>query len=119
MCELCYSNGTCVGVLGARRFKVKEWGYLNSSTYGSRLSDAGKLALMRAEIYTRGPIVCSMQTEDDADDHPSGPWHCYSGGVYRTPHTYKTTNHARRAHGPYRTLAPTSAMPLPGVRCST
>ena len=60
---------------------------------GSRTVDATRIAEMKAEIYKRGPIVCSMQTEDDGADKPSGPWHCYEGGVYKTPHTYNTTNH--------------------------
>ena len=94
MCTLCFANGTCVPVPGARKFRVKEWGYLNASSVGSQAVDEAALALMKAEIYRRGPIVCSMQTEDDVPDHPSGPWHCYEGpGVYRTNHTYKSTNH--------------------------
>ena len=46
---------------------------------------------MQAEILARGPIVCSMQTADDAN--PLGAWHCYEGGVYRTNSTFRSTNH--------------------------
>jgi hypothetical protein len=51
------------------------------------------------EIQQRGPIICSMQTEDDAgavDPAPNpngGYWHCYEGGVYRTNKTFASTNH--------------------------
>ena len=93
MCSLCFADGRCVPVDAARKFRVDEWGYLNASTVGSRTVDATRIAEMKAEIYKRGPIVCSMQTEDDGADKPSGPWHCYEGGVYKTPHTYNTTNH--------------------------
>ena len=90
MCTLCFSNGTCVPVPGARKFKTKEWGYLNASSYGSTYSDPTQLKLMKLEIMNRGPIVCSMYTEDD---YQPSPWHCYEGGVYQTNHTYPTTNH--------------------------
>jgi hypothetical protein len=54
---------------------------------------------MQAEIMQRGPIICSMQTEDDGgaiDPPPSADghyWHCYEGGVYRTNRTFHGTNH--------------------------
>eukprot|EP01051_Picozoa_sp_SAG22_P007543 SAG22_NODE_535_length_9385_cov_6.941202_7_plen_132_part_00 len=51
----------------------------------------------------RGPIICSMMTEDDASGgsgsvdpapNPGGHyWHCYEGGVYRTNRTFSSTNH--------------------------
>ena len=91
MCTLCFENRTCVPVPGARRFHVGEWGYVNASTYGSRTSDAASIAAMQAEIQARGPLVCSMQTNDD--ENPLGAWHCYEGGVYRTHSTFKSTNH--------------------------
>ena len=90
MCTLCNADGSCVPVPGARKFRVDEWGYLNASTYGSHVSDAASLALMQKEIFARGPLVCSMNTEDDANAHP---WHCYEGGVYRTNGTFASTNH--------------------------
>ncbi len=99
MCTLCWSNGTCVPVPGARKFKVDEWGYVNASIHGSRATRPEGLAAMQAEIMQRGPIICSMQTEDDAgavDPPPSpngGYWHCYEGGVYRTNNTFRGTNH--------------------------
>ena len=101
MCTLCFSNGTCVPVPGARRFRVAEWGFLNASAMGSRSADAAKLALMQAEIFVRGPIVCSMMTDDDGPGEPpggqpmgpDGPWHCYEGGVYRPGGVFKDTNH--------------------------
>ena len=76
-CKLCFANGSCVPVPGARRFHVARWGYVNASTYGSATADARGLAAMQAEIHARGPIVCSMMTDDDAN--PRGAWHCYEG----------------------------------------
>jgi hypothetical protein len=62
---------------------VEEWGYLNASSNG--------IAAMQNEIMKRGPIVCSMQTEDDTK---GGWWHCYDGStVYRTKNKFTTTNH--------------------------
>ena len=90
MCTLCYSDGTCVPVPGARKFRVEEWDYMNASSYGSKVSSAPAIAAMQEEILQRGPIVCSMQTEDDDNAHP---WHCYEGGVYRTNSTFASTNH--------------------------
>ena len=90
-CKLCFANGSCVPVPGARRFHVARWGYVNASTYGSATADARGLAAMQAEILARGPIVCSMMTDDDAN--PRGAWHCYEGGVYRTDATFQSTNH--------------------------
>lgn len=89
-CKLCFSNGTCVSVPGARKFHVHEWDYLNASSYGSTISDPTQIKLMKKEILERGPIVCSMWTEDD---YQPSPWHCYEGGVYTTNRTYPTTNH--------------------------
>ena len=60
---------------------------------GSRAVDTSRITLMKAEILRRGPIVCSMQTEDDIPDHSSGPWHCYEGGVYRPGGVFNETNH--------------------------
>jgi cathepsin X len=91
MCQLIFENRTAVPVRGARRFKVKEWGYLNASREGETTSSAAKLAEMQAEIMTRGPIVCSMNTDDD--HNPLGAWHCYEGGVYTTKSTFRSTNH--------------------------
>merc|ERR1712118_447834 len=98
---LCYNNGTCVPVHGARKFMVDTWGYLNASSKGSKETNASQLALMQAEIMTRGPIVCSMFTDDDGPNQPPGgqplgprgPWHCYEGGVYRPGGMYSSTNH--------------------------
>ena len=98
-CTLCWSNGTCVPVPGARKWKVDEWGYVNASAYGSQHIRPEGLLAMQAEIMQRGPIICSMQTEDDAgavDPAPNpygGYWHCYEGGVYRTNRTFDSTNH--------------------------
>ena len=91
MCRLIFENRTEVPVPGARRFKVKEWGYLNASTDGHTTSNASAIAEMQAEIMARGPIVCSMMTNDD--HNPLGAWHCYEGGVYRTASTFSSTNH--------------------------
>ena len=102
MCTLCFNNGTCVPAAGARKFVVDEWGYLNASSLGRRgPADATALALMQAEILARGPIVCSMFTDDDGPGNPpftqplgpSGPWHCYEGGVYRPGGVFNETNH--------------------------
>lgn len=91
MCQLIFENRTSVPVAGARRFKVKEWGYLNASKDGDTTSNATAIVEMQAEIMARGPIVCSMMTKDD--HNPLGAWHCYEGGVYRTKSTFKSTNH--------------------------
>jgi len=92
MCQLIFENKTSVSVPEARRFKVQEWGYLNASKNGHTTSDAAGLREMQAEILARGPIVCSMMTNDDFN--PAGAWHCYEGGgVYRTSTTFATTNH--------------------------
>lgn len=91
MCTLCFENKTCVPVFGARRFRTAEWGYVNASKYGSTKSDAKGITEMQAEIMARGPIVCSMETNDD--HNPLGAWHCYEGGVYKTKSTFHSTNH--------------------------
>ena len=91
MCTLIFENRTAVPVRGARRFKVEDWGYLSASKDGSTKSNATKLEEMQAEIMARGPIVCSMMTNDD--HNPLGAWHCYEGGVYRTKSVFKSTNH--------------------------
>ena len=91
MCTLIFENRTAVPVPGARRFKVADWGYLNASSHASTKSDPAKLMEMQAEIMARGPIVCSMETNDD--HNPLGAWHCYEGGVYKTTSTFKSTNH--------------------------
>jgi hypothetical protein len=64
-----------------------------------RRSEPAGVAAMQAEIMQRGPIICSMQTQDDvgAVDPPpnknGGYWHCYEGGVYQTNQTFRGTNH--------------------------
>ena len=63
---------------GARRFRVKDFGYVNASTYGSTTSEPAAIAEMQNEIAARGPIVCSMETNDD--HNTLGAWHCYEGG---------------------------------------
>ena len=91
MCMLGFDNKTRVPVPGARRFRVAEWGYVNASKDGSTESDPKAIAEMQNEIAMRGPIVCSMETNDD--HNPLGTWHCYEGGVYKTKNTFKGTNH--------------------------
>ena len=91
MCMLGFDNKTRVPVPGARRFRVAEWGYVNASKDGSTESDPKAIAEMQNEIAMRGPIVCSMETNDD--HNPLGAWHCYEGGVYKTKNTFKGTNH--------------------------
>jgi len=89
LCTLCYANGTCLPVPGARRFHVADWGYLNATSRDPQ-ERAAQLRTMRQEIFARGPIVCSMMTDDDVH---GGDWHCYKGGIYRTPNKYTQSNH--------------------------
>eukprot|EP01052_Picozoa_sp_SAG31_P020479 SAG31_NODE_1542_length_7951_cov_4.038844_5_plen_341_part_00 len=90
-CSLMFENKTSVPVPGARRFRVKDFGYFNASTLGSTTSEPAAIAEMQNEIAARGPIVCSMETNDDHNE--LGAWHCYEGGVYRTKNVFKSTNH--------------------------
>ena len=90
-CSLIFENKTSVPVPGARRFRAAEWGYVNASSYGATTSEPKAIAEMQNEIAARGPIVCSMETEDD--HNPLGAWHCYEGGVYKTKNTFPSTNH--------------------------
>ena len=63
MCTLCWHNGTCVPVPGARKFVVDEWGYVNASHAGLRHAEPAGLAAMQAEIQQRGPIICVKNYE--------------------------------------------------------
>lgn len=38
--------------------------YVNASSYGKTVADSGRIAVMKAEIMARGPLVASMYTED-------------------------------------------------------
>ena len=80
---------------GARRFRVKDFGYVNASTYGSTTSEPATIAEMQNEIAARGPIVCSMETNDD--HNTLGAWHCYEGGVYKSESTASSQQRAQPA----------------------
>lgn len=62
-CSTCTADGSCFIPPKYDMFFVEEWGALK-----------GEKA-MRAEIYARGPIVCSMATPDPFSDY-------YRGGIY-------------------------------------
>ena len=73
MCRYCDRFGTCKFVNGTK-YQISE--------YGSVIGESQ----MKAEIYSRGPIACSVYAH-------SKPFDEYSGGVIQDPMTYNHTTH--------------------------
>jgi len=74
MCRTCDRFGSCYNLPNATKWKAKEYGRLAS------VND------MMAEIYTRGPIVCSMYAH-------SQPFEDYTGGIITEATVYNFTTH--------------------------
>jgi hypothetical protein len=73
MCRTCDRFGTCQNI-NATKYKVREFGMLKSTMD------------MQAEIYARGPIVCSMYAHSE-------PFEKYTGGVITESTVYNYTTH--------------------------
>jgi len=76
MCRTCDRFGTCGFVANPKKYYVSEFGDLPTLDINA----------MMAEIYTRGPIVCSMYAHSEQFEN-------YTGGIITDPTVYNETTH--------------------------
>lgn len=73
MCKQCDRFGSC-GFVNSTKQYVTEYGPITGES------------AMKAEIYARGPIACSLYSHSDQFEN-------YSGGVIKDPKVYNDTTH--------------------------